>query len=211
MNFRTTQAAHEQPHASSDAQLKASLEEKLMRLARLDGYVGERARSQLVQQHYSWIKQRCFYTLGNEADANDAAQEVALRMYRALSKFEGRSSIRTWLHTILHHECVNLIRKRQRSILSEHMQALVALHEIDLRDNRSHAEPATDAVQQSLNALPAQAREVLQLRFISELSLEDIGVVLGISLSATKMRLYRALDQFKGVYRQSDENDVTFA
>ena len=189
----------------------AEAEAKLVKLARLGGYVGEQARSRLIHQHYPWIKQRCFYTLGNESDANDAAQEVALRMYRALPKFEGRSAIRTWLHTILHHECVNLIRKRQRSVLSEHMQALVTLHEIDLRANRSQMEPPTDAVQQSLDALSAQAREVLQLRFISELSLEDIGVVLGISLSATKMRLYRALDQFKRVYRQSDENDVTFA
>ncbi len=211
MNICTEKAANQQPNAGLEAKQDASSEAKLLRLARLGGYVGERARSRLVQQHYNWIKQRCFYILRNEADANDAAQEVALRMYRAIAKFEGRSSIRTWLHTIVHHECVSLIRKRQRSVLSEHLQALVTLHELDRRDSRSSVELPAEAVHQSLDALPAQAKEVLQLRFFSELSLEDIGVVLGISLSATKMRLYRALEQFKGVYRQSSGDEAMFA
>lgn len=207
MNSCALQAANEQPNANSEADAN----EQLMRLARLGGYVGESARSRLIKQHYSWIKQRCFYILGNEADANDAAQEVALRMYRALSKFEGRSSVRTWLHTIAQRECVNLIRKRQRSVLSDHMQALVTLHELDLRECRLNADLPAEAVQQSLEALPVQAKEVLQLRFFSELSLEDIGAVLGISLSATKMRLYRAMDQFKGVYPQSAGDAPVFA
>lgn len=205
MNFCTNQAANGQPNTSSD-----TADAKLVRMARLGGYVGERARSRLVQQQYRWIKQRCFYTLGNEADANDAAQEVALRMYRALSKFEGRSSIRTWLNTIVHHECVSLIRKRQRSVLSEHMESLITLHEIEQRSGQPSVDLPVEAVQNALNELPSQAKEVLQLRFFSELPLEEIGAVLGISLSATKMRLYRALEQFKGIYRQSNSDDTLF-
>lgn len=206
MNSAINQALDTQPNANS-----IYSDAKLVRLARLGGYVGERARSGLVQQHYRWIRQRCFYTLRNEADANDAAQEVALRMYRALLQFEGRSSIRTWLNTIVHHECVSLIRKRQRSVLSEHLQTLITLHEVDQRQVQSHLDVPVEAVHKVLDALPSQAKEVLQLRFFSELPLDEIGAILGISLSATKMRLYRALELFKGVYQQSNSDEAVFA
>ena len=186
-------------------------EASLVRQARLGGYLGEQARARLIQQHYSWIRKRCLQTLRNEAEANDAAQEVALRMYRALPKFEGRSSLCTWLNTIVHHECVSAIRKRQRALLTAHLESLITLYERDQRTTQSGLDIPLIAVHEALDALPSPAKEVLQLRFFSELPLEEIGVILGISLSATKMRLYRAMEQFKKIYRQFNDDEPVFA
>lgn len=187
-----------------------SADTALLCRARMGGYVGAQARTRLVQRYYAWIKKRCLQTLGNDAEANDATQEVALRMYRALPDFEGRSSLRTWLNTIVHNECVSVIRKRQRVMLTAHLESLIVLYECDQRISQSSLDFPRNAVREALDALPSQAKEVLQLRFYSELSLTEIGGLLGISLSAAKMRLYRAMDELKEIYQQFNGDEPVF-
>ena len=178
-----------------------------VRRARVGGYVGEQARSTLVKEHYSWIVQRCLQTLGNEADALDAAQEVALRMHKSLSRFEGRSSLRTWLNTLIRNECINLIRRQQRVALTGQITALIRIYEEEQRG----ATPDTDAeqaVHRALEQLSPEHREVLNLRFFGELPIAEIGRLLGITLSAAKMRLYRAMEAFKAVFLAGGEPKI---
>ncbi len=125
-----------------------------------------------------------------------------MRMYKGLPDFDGRSNIRTWLYTIIHRECINLIRKRRRSAMSEAIKAQVEFMETERLTDDQDSAADSGAVHATLGVLPAQCREVLQLRFFADLSLEEMGMVLGTSLSATKMRLYRALEQFAQTYLQ---------
>ncbi|MBT8151948.1 MAG: RNA polymerase sigma factor [Gammaproteobacteria bacterium] len=171
----------------------------LLRLATLSGYLGDQARSQLVQLHYGWILSNCKRVLRSDADAADAAQEAALAMYRALPRFEGRSSLRTWLYRIVQNACVTLIRKQQQHTMASHLESLLEIHLQQCLSASPDVEQSRDivaGVQQTMAGLSKRSREVLQLRFFNELSLEDISITLGISLSAAKMRLYRAIDQF---------------
>lgn len=183
-------------------------ETTLIRLARVDTALGEAARNRLIKRYDRWITQRCMQTLANEAIAYDAAQEVKLSMYKALRKFEGRSSLRTWLNSIIHNQCVSQIRKRQRATINPQTKALITLYENNQRQVQPDTDLPVEAVNQTLKALPVKAREVLQLRFYKELALEEISQVLGISLSSAKMRLYRALEQFKQVFQQFNQELV---
>lgn len=176
----------------------------LLNLAKFGGLLGNQACSRLVQSHYGWILDRCKSILGHCSDADDAAQEAALRMFKALPKFEGRSSLRTWLNTIVHNECMTLIRRRQRSILSAHLESLLEIHQKQYTESRAVPLNCNKEVHITLNQMPAKSREVIQLRFFNELSLEDISRTLGISLSATKMRLYRALQSFSQLYTHEE-------
>jgi RNA polymerase sigma-70 factor (ECF subfamily) len=170
--------------------------------ARLGGYVGERAKVKLIRDYYPWIQQRCGQILRNNADAQDATQEVMLRMHKALPQFEGNSSLRTWLSTIVHNECVNLMRRQQKNTLTLQTAALIALFEAE-QDSGSHSEAVpVDAVHNALDALSGHDREILHLRFFGELPIAEIGSLLDLSLSATKMRLYRALEAFKSHFRE---------
>lgn len=162
---------------------------------RMGGFLGEQARASLVKEHYPWIVARCTHFLGNEADGNDAAQEVALCMYRSLPRFQGRSLLKTWLSRIVRNECVNLIRRQQKNAQIHQLLALAAVHEQEIASHQQSLESDSDEmVQQALATLPQEHREVLELRFFSELPIAEIGTLLGISLSAAKMRLYRATD-----------------
>lgn len=184
-----------------DAVSRECEEQTLLQLARLGGYLGHQARSALVRKHSAWIHQRCRQTLANHADASDAAQEVTIKVFRALARFAGRSSLRTWMNVIIRNECMAVLRLRQKHVLQNHTQALLEIH---LQQNPP-SQAAQDSerelqavVRQLLSRLSQKNREILQLRFFGELSLEDIGATLSLSLSATKMRLYRAMQQFRG-------------
>lgn len=190
-----------QPVKKSDGPT-ACEEATLVRLARMGGYLGNQARSELVQQHYGWILTSCRQTLRNDADAHDAAQDAALAMYRALPRFEGRSTLRTWLHRIVHNACISLVRKRQKHVLADHIESLLEIHvQQCLAPAEDHSSDIAD-VQQVLQGLQVNHREVLALRFFSELSLEEISRTLDISLSAAKMRLYRAMEQFRAGFEE---------
>lgn len=139
--------------------------------------------------------------LGNQADADDASQEAALRIYQHLPDFEGRSSLRTWMSTIVTRQCINLMRQNSKTLLQDHIAQMISLHEEIFLNASPQMQPdERKAVQSVLEDLQPKSRDVLQLRFYSELSLEEISAVLGITLSAAKMRFYRALDHFVHFY-----------
>jgi len=159
------------------------------------------ACSMLFKRYERELFNRCRYRLGNTQDAEDAVQETLFRAFKAIEQFEGNSSFRTWLYAIADNQCSTLVSRRMRHMISEHVNALIEIHE---RSNR-YQEEFEDIVQVNtvLNEMSAKTRQILRMRYYMELSLEDIAQNLGIGLSAAKMRLYRAQDAFKQLYHES--------
>jgi len=163
--------------------------------------VDTHACTELLKRYERELFRRCKYRLGNTEDAEDAVQEALVRAFRAIDQFEGKSSFRTWLYAIADNQCSTIARRRMRYVLSEHMSALIEIHERSSRYREGFEDGAQ--VNKILNEIPATARKVLEMRFYTELSLEEISRNLGIGLSAAKMRLYRAQDMFKHLYNES--------
>ena len=86
-------------------------------------------------------------------------------------------------------------------MLSEHVSALIEIHERSTRYQEEFEDIAQ--VNRVLNEMPANTGHILKMRYYMELSLEEIARILGIGLSAAKMRLYRAQDSFKQHYHES--------
>jgi RNA polymerase sigma-70 factor, ECF subfamily len=84
-------------------------ESQLLRAAR-DG--DEQAYAALVQAHRGPLYAHCYQMLGSVHDADDAVQEALLKAWRALARFEARSSLRTWLYTIATNVCLRMIDQR---------------------------------------------------------------------------------------------------
>jgi RNA polymerase sigma-70 factor (ECF subfamily) len=137
--------------------------------------------------------------LGNYQDAQDVTQCVLLRAYHSLGRFEGRSTFRTWLHAISENQCRTYLVQRARYVQTEHIESLIELCNAGAT-SESDVRVEQNAVSVALEQVSPQAREVLRLRFFEDYSLEEIANALAISLSAAKMRLYRALEQFKARY-----------
>jgi len=154
--------------------------------------------SMLLQRHHSALVARCFAYLRNREDAEDAAQETELRAFRAIRNFRQDASFRTWLFAIGERQCHDLARKRARHVLTEHLRSLIEMHEENLA-NTLQSDETDRAVSKVFTRLPRRERDVLMLRFYLDLPLQEISAYLGLGLSATKMRLYRALGLFEAL------------
>ncbi|PID34483.1 MAG: hypothetical protein CR976_00040 [Thiotrichales bacterium] len=166
------------------------------------------AFSELVRRHERYVFNVCQRYLGSMDDAEDITQEVFMRVFHVLPGFEGRSQFRTWLYRIVTNECHALAGKRkyfvqmdtsdgEEECVLENFASDQASPEEELL-----AKDEQDCVQYSLQKMRQQEVEILNLRFMGALSLEEIAVTLGTKLSATKMRFYRAMEQFKKIYEK---------
>src|ERR671917_1951122 len=77
----------------------------------------EAAFSRLVEPYRSELHAHCYRMVGSVHDAEDALQDASLRAWRAIGRFEGRSSLRSWLYTIATNTCLNLIERRPKRVL----------------------------------------------------------------------------------------------
>src|ERR1700746_553359 len=77
----------------------------------------ETAYQQLVEPHRGQLHAHCYRMLGSVHDAEDALQDALLRAWRGLSRFEGRSSLRSWLYTIATNTCLSAIERRPKRVL----------------------------------------------------------------------------------------------
>jgi RNA polymerase sigma-70 factor (ECF subfamily) len=140
-------------------------------------------------------------TIGRDADAEDLAQDVFVRVYRAAPGYQPTAKFSTWLYTIARRVCLNHVRaqslRRWLSFSGGEDDPDEAPN--DPPDPRT-PNPAQDLerrelqriVAQAVAALPERLRFAVVLRRYEELSYEEIADVLGCSVTAAKLRVHRA-------------------
>lgn len=155
------------------------------------------AFEQLVRRYEPVVYRTCQQYLGNDHDAEEVSQDVFLKVFHGLPRFEGRSALRTWLFRIVQNECAT--RYRQRQSRRRMLEQFQASHAAEPRPATGAPAPRelTGLVGQVMDRLSDTDRTVLVLRHVAELPLQDVADALDISLSAAKMRLYRAEERFR--------------
>ena len=175
-----------------------------------------RAFEQLVVRHQRRILADCRSLTRDPAHSEDLAQEVFVKAYFGLRKFEGRSSFRHWLQRIKVHHCLNHIKREQRRTsvaIDEESEGYEELRVEPVADRRVERLQDRERIAQILEALPTTLRVPLVMRDMDELSYEEIARALNIGLSAAKMRVKRGRERFRElfglVYRNGDEVRLT--
>jgi RNA polymerase sigma-70 factor, ECF subfamily len=181
-----------------------SRDEELLTAARAAPEGDLRAFEQLVELHRKRILADCRYLTGDENNSEDLAQEVFVKLFFALATFEGRSSFRHWLQRIKVHHCLNHMKKRSvkgaLAIEEETHERYEQLHVPPEAERDLESMEARAKIDMVLNSMPATLRVPLIMRDMDELPYEEIAVALGIGLSAVKMRIKRAREQFRRLY-----------
>lgn len=136
--------------------------------------VGETVVDQL-EQHRRELTGYCYRMLGAGTEAEDAVQETMLRAWQAADRFEGRSSVRTWLYRIATNVCIDMGRSPQRRARPTDMGPARAPEVTSLADvlpEHAWITPIADRAVLDLDADPAEvaaARDTIRLAFISAL------------------------------------------
>jgi RNA polymerase sigma-70 factor (ECF subfamily) len=178
----------------------------------------ETAFASLVEPHRRELHAHCYRMLGSVHDAEDALQDALLRAWRGMSRFEGRSSLRSWLYTIATNSCLDQIARRPKRVLpidygpptDPHVgpgEPLVESVWIEpypdeiLGVEDGFAAPAARYDQResvelafiaALQHLPATQRAVLILREVLGFSAKEVAASLSTTVTAVNSTLQRA-------------------
>lgn len=165
----------------------------------------DRPFRELFRRYQQVVWRACYGMMRNSRDAEDLTQEVFFKAYRSLTKFEGRSSFKTWIYRIAINTSQNEIRRRSRRA----QEAETAIEDMAeyLPSNNSLeatilARQQRYLLQQAMASLRPEEYEVLYLKDVEERPYAEIAEQLNISLSAAKMRVQRARLALRVAYRQ---------
>jgi RNA polymerase sigma-70 factor (ECF subfamily) len=165
------------------------------------------AFAHLVRLHEGMVYGLAVRLLGDAEEARDLAQDVFLQVYRKLDRFEGRSSLKTWIYRIVVNQCRNRRRWWRRS----RRERSCALHELTFADEARLASVGDRTgpfeelarrerarhVQEALLRVSFDHRAILLLREVEGLSCEEIGTSLGLAEGTVKSRLARARESLR--------------
>jgi len=138
--------------------------------------------------------------IGHQADALDLAQETFVRVYQSRSRYTARAKFASWLFTIAANLCRNYVRRWERAGGTA-MQSLDAdstntsewiLTSNDSPDQAVIKAELISSIKEALTKLPHDLKTVILLYEYEDLSYEEISSVLGCSIKAVEMKLYRA-------------------
>jgi len=150
---------------------------------------GAEAFETLYRRHRDWVYRLAWRFTANEADALDVLQETFAYLLRKLPGLRLTAAMTTFLYPVVKHLSLNVRRKRKPDAADEEILAAIAAP-ADRGTSR-------DELAAALSMLPADQREVVLMRFLDDMSLEEIAQALNTPLNTVKSRLYRALDALR--------------
>jgi len=176
-------------------------DEELVEMARQEGSRDTRPFETLVRRHQGFVLANCRTITRSPADSEDLAQEVFVKAFFGLRGFEGRAQFRSWVKRIKVNHCLNHLRKTRGAVMVDIDDASSEGHEAMRLPPTAHvaieASTDRDRILAVLDAMSDTLRIPLMLRDGDGQPYEDIAHELGISLSATKMRIKRAREEFR--------------
>jgi RNA polymerase sigma-70 factor, ECF subfamily len=171
-------------------------ERAVLELARRgdDGAFGD-----LVGPYRAELHALCYRMLGSVHDAEDALQDALLRAWKGLPGFEGRSSVRSWLYTVVSNAALDLARRRSRAELEPYPDRLLGdLQEPSPEARHEQRESLELAFIVALQELPPLQRAVLILRDVVGFSARETAGALVTSVPAVTSALQRARAATRG-------------
>jgi len=145
----------------------------------------------LFARHRTSIYRWLLRFVGSEALAEDLLSEVFLDVWRQADRFEGRSSVSTWLMSIARHKALSARRVRTEDELTEEIEAAIA----DTSDDPEAALQEKDRgelLRQALTHLSREHREIIDLVYYHERSIAECAEIVGIPAATVKTRMFYA-------------------
>jgi RNA polymerase sigma-70 factor (ECF subfamily) len=174
--------------------------------ARLDNEQWTEAFDLVLRRYQTKVFHLAFSMLGNREQAEDAAQEVFIRIWRALPGYRGLSSVSTWVYSIARNACLT-------SLKSAGARRTVSLEDPGTRAAAERKSPSFELrhapdLRHLVDELPEKQRQIVILFYMEEKSYEEVSLLLGVPLGTVKTHLHRARKELALRWRKEQTNAV---
>lgn len=157
----------------------------------------------LVDKYQSLVLNTCFHFTHNKNDAEDITQEVFIKVYESIQKFNYQSKLSTWLYRIAVNKSLNFIRdNKKRNIFKsiENVFNKYTKYEQQIEESTSIMEAESDPIQiqrlhilrDSIELLPENQKTAFILHKYEEVSYQEIAVIMDVSLASVEGLIHRA-------------------
>lgn len=170
----------------------------------------EQAFTLLVKAYQNKVYSLAYYATKNHHDAEDVAQEVFLKIWRALPSYRGEAPD-VWIMKIAKHTCLDFLKQKKRVEPLEYeidgQSAERPIPDTDVQSNPPEAamqEQRRKELAKALLRLSDEHREILTLRYMNDLSYEQLQEVLGVGMGTVKSRLSRAKKSLKNILKSGN-------
>jgi RNA polymerase sigma-70 factor, ECF subfamily len=179
--------------------LQATSDEALMsRIA-----AGDRdAMRTLYLRHHVRVFRFVVRLVRSQAVAEDIISEVFLDVWRQAGSFEGRSAVSTWLLAIARFKALSALRRKPEEELSEEAAANIA-DPIDNPETAVQKKDTSAILRQCLTGLSSEHREIIDLVYYQEKSVEEVSQIVGIPEATVKTRMFYARKKLSGLLKSA--------
>jgi RNA polymerase sigma-70 factor, ECF subfamily len=165
----------------------------------------QNAYADIVNLYQHKLYQVCYRMLGNKQEAEDIAQEAFIRAYINLHSYDQKRKFSTWLYRIATNLCIDRIRKKKPDYYLDaevagtdglDMYSQIAADE-QLPEEAVEQMELQDRIQYEISRLPDKYRSVIVLKYIEEMSLQEISEILDMPLGTVKTRIHRGREALR--------------
>ncbi len=171
----------------------------------------EKAFEELLRKYKNSVYSICYRMVRNQTDAEDLAQDVFIRTFSVLDRYDPSYPFSSWLFRITSNLCIDFLRKAKGSMVSldqpidgpegSIQRQLPA--DVVKPDRQMENKEMMAALEEAISILPEHYRVIVILRHQEQMSYEEIADDLGIPLGTVKARIHRARNMIKDYFRKS--------
>ena len=187
-----------------------NLETRLARRAK----TGDRgAFEDLVQMYNDKIYRLCYRMLGNRQEAEDVVQETFLRVFRNLDRYDETMKFSTWIYRIATNLCIDLLRKRKNEFSLDETSSAenetnnfhgILADDEPSPENMALLSETQSNVRNAIESLPKKYKTVVILKYLHDMSLQEISEVLDLPVSTVKTRVHRGREYLRKKIGEED-------
>ncbi len=168
----------------------------------------KRALTLLMGLYGKSVYNFCRHMLGDPAVAEDVHQTTFVQAYADFGRYGGRSSLRSWLQGIARHRCLDMLKMRRRE--DKHVEHPETAPDVPTSERSAEEQLQVGAIgkhlAECLGRLSVEVREAIVLRYMEQLSYEEMAKLTGTRAATLQMRVARAM---KGLRRCVEASGVT--
>lgn len=164
----------------------------------------------LIQDYQKLVAHIVFRMITNQADREEIAQEVFLKVYQNLSNFEFKSKLSTWIGKISYNVCLNFLQKKKLSLFDDETirqndsgngklhSAIETVQDVtELPDTLTIVKQRNKILNEAIKKLPIQQKTIITLYHLEEMSYKEIGEIMNLPEGTVKSYLFRARKSLK--------------